>query len=782
MTRTITPRLRTLVLLLLAVTGALFAGAAPASAHAALTGSDPAQGVVVDRAPSQISLTFSEQVAMGDNSLRVLDPKGKPVQSGKPANVSGTTYAVRLHAGLADGTYTVAYQVVSADSHPVAGAYTFSIGAPSRTVVSSDAGASAGGGTVGWLYAVGRYLSYAGFIVLAGGAAFVLACWRQGAGVRALQRLVVGGWLTLTAATLGLLLLRGSYTSSGKLRDVFDLDLLGQVLQTKTGAALVSRLLLLAAAALFVAVLFGTYARREEEEGADEDAAAERRDLGFGLAIGGIVVAAGLAASWAMAEHASTGLQPGIAMPVDIVHLLAVACWFGGLTALLVALYRAPADTPLSTAAVRRFSRLAFTSVLALVATGTYQSWRQLGSWSAFTDTRYGQLLLIKLGLVAVMVGLAWISRRWTGRLAELGTAEAESEATADAVRAEDRAPVAATVPSGAGTAGAGGSERGEASPATTEPGGGVRAEAPEQAPLAAAGPDGKTEASVAATTGAERADVSGQEPLSATAPAEAVGAGQAGKGEASPATTEPAGDERAHVPGQAARSTTVPSGSEEASLAATKPGEKGAAAAGVPQPIGTDPGRAAQLARQRVAVETARRKRVRDADPGRGGLRRSVLAEAGVAVVLLAVTTALTQTEPGRTEQEARAATAPAASSPADSSGALTLDMPFDTGGKNGKGLVRIDLDPARVGANEMHLYVQRPNGRPYDIPEVKVALTLKAKKIGPLPVAPEHITTGHWAASGVQVPMAGDWEVAVTVRTSDIDQVTVSKNAQIG
>ncbi|MFF9376255.1 copper resistance CopC/CopD family protein [Streptomyces griseoluteus] len=663
MTRTITPRLRTLVLLLLAVTGVLFAGAAPASAHAALTGSDPAQGVVVDRAPTQISLTFSEQVALGDNSLRVLDPKGKPVQSGRPANVSGTTYAVRLHAGLADGTYTVAYQVVSADSHPVAGAYTFSIGAPSRTVVS-DTGAGAGGGPVGLLYAVGRYLSYAGFIVLAGGAAFVLACWRQGAGVRALQRLVVGGWLTLTAATLGLLLLRGSYTSSGKLGDVLDLDLLGQVLQTKTGAALVSRLLLLAAAALFVAVLFGAYARREEEEGTDEDAAAERRDLGFGLALGGVVVGAGLAASWAMAEHASTGLQPGVAMPVDIVHLLAVACWFGGLTALLVALYRAPADIPLGTDAVRRFSRLAFGSVLALVATGVYQSWRQLGSWSAFTDTRYGQLLLVKLGLVAVMVELAWISRRWTGRLADGGTAEEVSGAAEDAPRAEaaEQAPVAATVPSGAAVA-----EAGETGPT-----------AEQEAPA--------------------------------------------------------------------------------------------------------DPGRAAQLARQRAAVETARRKRVRDADPSRAGLRRSVLAEAGVAVVLLAVTTALTQTEPGRTEHEARAATAPAASSPADTSGALTLDMPFDTGGKNGKGLVRIDLDPARVGANEMHLYVQRPDGRSYDIPEVKVALTLKAKKIGPLPVAPEHITTGHWAANGVQVPMAGDWEVAVTVRTSDIDQVTVSKNAQIG
>ncbi|GGZ10056.1 transport integral membrane protein [Streptomyces olivaceoviridis] len=640
MTRTIAPRVRILVLLFIAVTGALLAGAGPASAHAALTGSDPAQGVVADKAPTQVSLTFSEKVALNDDSLRVLDPKGKPVQTGSPANVSGTTYAVRLKSGLADGTYTVTYQVVSADSHPVAGAYTFSVGAPSRTVVSGT-GPTAGGGVVGGLYAFGRYVSYAGFIVLAGGAAFVLACWRHGAGVRPLQRLVVGGWVALTAATLWLLLLRGAYTGSGKFADVFDLDLLGQVLQTKTGAALVSRLLLLAAAALFVAVLFGTYTRREEGE--------EKRDLTFGLAVGGVVVAAGLATSWAMAEHASTGLQPGIAMPVDVVHLLAVAAWLGGLTALLTALYRAPAETPVEAAAVQRFSRVAFGSVLALVVTGAYQSWRQLGSWSAFTETRYGQLLLVKIGLVAVLVGIATVSRRWTGRLTDPAVRTGKARKTQ--ARAEQ---VAASKATG----------------------------------------DGKR-------TGTGTRDTQ----------------------------------------------------------------------------------RAAQLARQRAAVDAAREKRLRDGDANRFGLRRSVLAEAGVAIVLLAVTTALTQTEPGRTEQEAKAATsAPADSGTKAASGALTLDMPFDTGGTDGKGVVSIDLDPARVGGNEMHVYVQRPNGRAFDVPEVKVSFTLEAKKIGPLPVNPDHITTGHWSASGVQIPMAGDWKIAVTVRTSDIDQVTVSKNAQIG
>ncbi|MFF4350534.1 copper resistance CopC/CopD family protein [Streptomyces sp. NPDC001530] len=661
---------RTLLLLFLAVSGALLAGAAPASAHAAVTGSDPKQGSVVDKAPAQVSLTFSEKVAMNDGSLRVLDPKGKRVDTGGATNLSGTTYGVKLHSGLPDGTFTVTYQVVSADSHPVSGAFTFSIGAPSQTSVAlSDQ--EVGGGVVGALYGTARYVSYAGFILLVGGAAFVLACWQRGAGVRPVQRLVVAGWLALTGATLALLLLRGSYVGSGKVGDIFDLTLLGQVLQTKAGAALVSRLLLLAAAALFIAVLFGAYVKRDEAEASDgsdgsdrsdgsdgsggskgvggtsgasraddaaakaaaDAAAAEKKDLTFGLAIGGAVVAAGLAATWAMAEHASTGIQPGVAMPVDVLHLLAVATWLGGLSTLLVALFRAPVDAQIEAAAVRRFSRFAFGSVLTLVATGVYQSWRQVGSWSALADTTYGQLLLVKIGLVAVLVGIAWISRRWTAQMPE--------------------------------------------------------ATAPEVA---------------AAAVVAQR--------------------------------------EKAR--------TTVPGDSR----------------------------RAAQLARQRAAVATAREKRLRDADPHRAGLRRSVLAEAGVAIVLLAVTTALTTTEPGRTEEAAQQATASAS----QRSGPLSLKLPFDTGGEDGKGTVEVTLDPARVGGNEMHVFVERPNGKAFDVPEVKVAFTLAAKDIGPLPVTPDRIATGHWSASGVQIPMAGDWKIAVTVRTSDIDQTTVNKNAQIG
>lgn len=618
------------------VLGLLLAGAGPASAHAALTGSDPQDGAVVDTAPKEVTLSFSEAIAVGDDSIRVLDPSGKraDTEAGPKDLTEGSTvrYGVALHSGLPDGTYTVAWQAISADSHPISGAFTFSIGAPSDTTVALPS-QEAGGGPVGVAYDIARYAAYGGFVLLVGGGAFVLVCWRGGASALPMQRLVVRGWLALTAATLAMLLLRNPYTGSGKFADAFDLAGLQAVLETKPGAALVSRLLLLGAAALFIAVLFGTYARREDE--------LERKDLTFGLAVGGGVVATGIAATWAMSEHASTGIQANIAVPVDILHLLAVAAWLGGLVSLLVALYRTP---EIGSGAVRRFSAVAFGSVVVLAATGIYQSWRQVGSWSALTGTRYGQLLIVKVALIGVMLAVAWFSRRWTGRLTD---------------------------------------------PAVT----------------ASASRD-------AEETGAEG------------------------------------------------------TGTEEAAAPAQEPE--------------ADPERAAQLARQRAVLTATKKKRIRDADPERSGLRRSVLAEAAVAVVLLAVTTMLTSTEPGRTEEEA-AAGSPAAAAPA-AGGAVNLSMPFDTGGQNGKGTVRIDIDPGRTGANGLHVWIDGSDGKPMDVPELKVALTLEAKEIGPLPVAPDRVAEGHWSASGVLIPMAGDWKIDVTVRTSDIDQVTIDENVKIG
>ncbi|WP_458244644.1 CopD family protein [Streptomyces sp. MAI_2237] len=126
-------------------------------------------------------------------------------------------------------------------------------------------------------------------------------------------------------------------------------------------------------------------------------------------------LAVALALTWAAAEHASAGIQVPLAMTSSVLHLLAMAVWLGGLTALLVLLHR----TELAPAAVARFSRLAPACVTVLVVTGVYQSWRGLGSLNALTGTTYGRLLLAKLAVVVLLLALAWLSRQWTARLVE---------------------------------------------------------------------------------------------------------------------------------------------------------------------------------------------------------------------------------------------------------------------------------------------------------------------------------------------------------------------------
>ncbi|WP_245697799.1 copper resistance CopC family protein, partial [Streptomyces phaeochromogenes] len=117
---------------LVALLGALFVlgGAGPVSAHSAVRETTPGEGTVLKSAPKQVTMTFTESVGITDDSLRVLSPENRRVNAGDTEHASGRSDSVRvpLDDGLADGTYTVAWRVVSADSHPISGAFTFSIG------------------------------------------------------------------------------------------------------------------------------------------------------------------------------------------------------------------------------------------------------------------------------------------------------------------------------------------------------------------------------------------------------------------------------------------------------------------------------------------------------------------------------------------------------------------------------------------------------------------------------------------------------------------------------
>ncbi|MEV6541308.1 copper resistance protein CopC [Streptomyces sp. NPDC051665] len=411
-----------LVLLLLGTAGT-------ASAHAALESTDPADGSVLKSAPRALTLTFSESVALLDDSFRVYDPDNRRVRtsSAHHAKDAGDTASVTLPAKLGTGTFTVAWRVVSADSHPVSGAFTFSIGKPSATTTPITT-APTEEPLTGSLYDIARYFAYIAAALLIGTATFVALCRPPNPTV--LNKPILMGWWTLLAATVALLILRAPYEAGTGLATAFEPSAIPKTLTSRPGSALAARVLLIAATAFFLLRLRG------------------RERFGRVVLGTGAVLAVGLALTWASAEHASAGIQVPVAMTSAVLHLLAMSVWLGGLTALLTVLYR---SSDLDAAPVARFSRLAFASVTVLVVTGIYQSWRGLGSWNALTGTSYGRILLVKLGAVTLLLAVAGWSRRWTGRMVE---AEVRLRVP-ELVRAGADGAVASGAPSGGAGGGA---------------------------------------------------------------------------------------------------------------------------------------------------------------------------------------------------------------------------------------------------------------------------------------------------------------------------------------
>ena len=118
------------LLALVALVGlALLASAGPAVAHNELIGSDPPDGATVATSPAQVRLTFNLPVKRGFSTVTVTGPHSSQWQAGPPAEAGAVVSAPVRALGPA-GQYTIAYQVLSADGHPVRGAVHFTLTTP----------------------------------------------------------------------------------------------------------------------------------------------------------------------------------------------------------------------------------------------------------------------------------------------------------------------------------------------------------------------------------------------------------------------------------------------------------------------------------------------------------------------------------------------------------------------------------------------------------------------------------------------------------------------------
>lgn len=391
----------------------LVAWAGPASAHAQLETTSPAAGAVLAEPPSVVRLSFSEPVEISLGAVRVYDSNADRVDDGGARNDGGDTVVQPL-GDLADGSYVVTWRVVSTDGHPVHGAFTFQVGdvatgdadALARRLLAADGGSEA----VGVVFAVVRWAVFAALVLLVGAAGFCLVAWPEGLGLARVRALLWWAWGVAVGATVVSVGAQGAYVGALGLGDIVDPDVVSSVLDVRYGRVALSRIALLVVAGVLLVATAG----RGEIAGAGSTPKTAPGP-GTGARVGLGLLGAALVLTLGLSGHAAAGDLVPIALVVDVVHVGAVALWLGGLVVVLAALLprRDPGELAL---VVPRFSSIAFASVAALVVTGSFQSWRQVGGLEALTDTTYGQLLLAKLALFVVMVGFGYLGRRWVQR------------------------------------------------------------------------------------------------------------------------------------------------------------------------------------------------------------------------------------------------------------------------------------------------------------------------------------------------------------------------------
>lgn len=137
---------RSFSVVILAIASLLLLSTVPATAHDGLTASAPASEETVPTLPGEIQLTFSNPPSGIGATVIVSDDDGTDWAEG-PVSVTNAVATQLLRPGAPAGTYTVQWRVVSSDSHPIEGTYSFTAveGAPAgETGQTTESGAPSG--------------------------------------------------------------------------------------------------------------------------------------------------------------------------------------------------------------------------------------------------------------------------------------------------------------------------------------------------------------------------------------------------------------------------------------------------------------------------------------------------------------------------------------------------------------------------------------------------------------------------------------------------------------
>lgn len=368
--------------------------ASPASAHARLDSSTPSPSAVLEMSPNDISLDFSEPVSRLDDSIQLFDEQQRRVDIPDSISPVSDRIEVRGLPKLDTGLYLVVWRAMSEDGHLAEGAFTFQVGVGSSSVnadvllagVESSQIAPTGLGVVRY---GARAATYLGLCAVLG--TLVLAVF---AGARRVRPIIGVGWCAATAGTAVQFLAQSVTVSGDGWGGLVAIDSWTNVVSTRLGQGLVTRLALLG---LLLGLLITAHRRRTSASSGSGAMETTWWRSSTAVVGGGIIV------TFAATGHPSASSPAVLAASVDAVHLGAVVVWLGGLFAIV----RRGTNIDV----VRSFSRLASWAMPIAFVSGTWQAWHLLEDPSDITANDWGRSLVVKTVVVGLAATLALVAR-----------------------------------------------------------------------------------------------------------------------------------------------------------------------------------------------------------------------------------------------------------------------------------------------------------------------------------------------------------------------------------
>jgi copper transport protein len=360
------------------------------SAHSNLYRADPPANSQLAEAPAVISLYFTERLEPEFSAIVLERGDGTTVVT--PAAVvdpADTTIMHLVPGDLPEGLYTVVWRALSAeDGHQTRGSYAFAIGTAAGAALNP-----AGQDTIPAPDTALRWLTHLAVALLIGGVSFIVFVWQPAQVAASVPRrvthLILIGWL-LYGVVLFVNLLLYTNEVQGEMTRVVNATRFGDVWLVRLG--------------LWSLMGISLWLPRQ-------------RSGGYVTAL---LIGAGILLAQSQYSHASAAHDPLAVTLVTWLHLLGTALWLGGLMHFfaVIPLARRAESLGLLTA---WFSNMARVALLTLVITGVFSGWLFVGSVDALLTTLYGQALLVKLILIAPVLGIAAINFVRTGRRLRAG-------------------------------------------------------------------------------------------------------------------------------------------------------------------------------------------------------------------------------------------------------------------------------------------------------------------------------------------------------------------------